>query len=327
MRVEMLNGYQSQNLMKIKVMSAALLGVLLLMALLVVVPMASADTGNDLAKALSNQRYYVSDGVKADSGFMGKNASVENDLKNAVSGLTGSKDTRVAIISNAIIPSQYGTGLAGAENYGNYLYNNILTNPQPAILIIGNPQANGISIISNKLTAAEKQEIIKNAANQAVSKNFTAGITYAAQQSADKIGSNATGGLLTTVGIVVVIVLIIAGGVAFALISTKKNWTQKVKGLEQLADQVSTKVLKVSDDVNFLPDADRSKMNADFGAATQNFSEANTRLRELQKASPVNLLLKGPDWQRKLDLTGAQFQQAGQSLDRVEQQVRSLPGF
>ena len=97
--------------------------------------------------------------------------------------------------------------------------------------------------------------------------------------------------------------------------------------MEQLADQVSSKVLKVSDDVNFLPDADREKTNADFGAATQNFSEANTRLRELQKVSPVTLLLKGPEYQRKLDLTGAQFQQASQGLDRVEQQVRSLPGF
>lgn len=323
----MLNGYRSQHLAKTKVLSAALLGILMLMALLVTVPAASADTGNDLAKALSNQRYYVSDGVKTNTTFMGKNGSIENDLKNAVSGLTGSKDTRIAVVSNAIIPSNYGTGLQGAEAYGNYLYNNILTNPQPAVLVIGNAEANGISIISNKLTAAEKQEIIKNAANQAVSKNFTAGVTYAAQQSADKIGSNATGGLLTTIGIVVVIVLIIAGGVAYALISTKKNWTQKVKGLEQLADQVSTKVLKVSDDVNFLPDADKTNINAEFGAATQNFSEANTRLRELQKASPVTLLLKGPDFQRKLDLTGAQFQQANQSLDRVEQQVRSLPGF
>jgi outer membrane murein-binding lipoprotein Lpp len=323
----MLNGYRSQNLVKTKVLGAALLSVLVLMAFLVSLPVASADTGNDLAKALSNQRYYVSDGVKTNTTFMGKNGSIENDLKNAVSGLTGDKDTRVAVVSNAIIPSQYGTGLAGAESYGNYLFNNILTNPKPAVIIIGNAEANGISIISDKLTAAEKQTIIKDAANVAVSKNFTAGVTYAAQQSADKIGSNATGGLLTTIGIVVVIVLIIAGGVAYALISTKKNWTAKVKGLEQLADQVSTKVLKVSDDVNFLPDADQTKINVEFGAATQNFSEANTRLRELQKASPVNLLLKGPDFNRKLDLTGAQFQQANQGLDRVEQQVRSLPGF
>lgn len=322
----MLNGYRSQNFVKIRVLSAALLSVMALLVLLVSVPLAKADTGNDLGRALSNQRFYVSDGVKADTSFMGKNTSVENDLKNTVNKLTGSKDTRIAIISNAIIPTQYGTGLAGAESYGNYLYNNILTNPKPAVLIMANAQANGISIISDKLTDAEKQTIIKNAANVAVSKNFTAGVTNAADQTADKISSNGTGGLLTTLAIVVVVILVIAGGAAYLLISTKKNWTQKVKGVEQLADQVSTQVLKVSDDVNFLPDADRAKMNADFGAATQNFSEANAGLRELQKVSPITLLLKGPDFQRKLDLTGAQFQQAGQGLARVEQQVRSLPG-
>ncbi|MBN9387058.1 MAG: hypothetical protein J0I20_03315 [Chloroflexi bacterium] len=323
----MLKRYSSQNFLKIKVVSIALLSIMAFMVLLVATPLAQADTGNDLAKALSNQKYYVSDGVKSNSGFMGKNSSIENDLKNEVSKLTGSKDTRIAVISNAIIPSNYGTGLSGAENYGNYLFNNILTNPQPAVLIIGNAEANGISIISSKLTAAEKQTIIKDAANVAVSKNYTAGIVYAADQAADKISANATGSLITTLVIVVVVVLLIGGAVAYVLISTKNNWTKKVKGVEQLADQVSTQVLKVSDDVNFLPDADRAKMNADFGAATQNFSEANTRLRELQKVSPVTLLLKGPEFQRKLDLTGAQFQQAQQGLNRVEQQVRSLPGF
>jgi outer membrane murein-binding lipoprotein Lpp len=323
----MLNRYRSQNFVKTRVLSAALLSVMALMVLLVSVPLAKADTGTDLARALSNQRYYVSDGVKSNTTFMGKNSSIESDLLSTVNKLTGSKDTRIAVISNAIIPTQYGTGLAGAESYGNYLYNNILTNPHPAVLIVANAEANGMSIISDKLSAAERQTIIKDAANVANSKNFSAAVTYAAEQSADKISSNATGGLLTTLGIVVVVILVIAGGVAYLLISTKRNWTQKVKGVEQLADQVSTKVLKVSDDVNFLPDADRAKMNADFGAATQNFSEANTRLRELQKVSPVTLLLKGPDFQRKLDLTGAQFQQASQSLDRVEQQVRSLPGF
>jgi hypothetical protein len=323
----MLNRYRSQNFLKIKGLSAALLSAVALLLLLVSVPLAKADTGDDLARGLANQHYYVADGVKSNQAFMGKNSSIENDLKNTVNKLKGDKDTRIAVLSNAIIPPQYGTGLAGAESYGNFLLSNILTNPKPAVLIMANAEVNGISIISDKLSSAEKQTIIKDAANVAISKNYTAGVTYAAEQAADKISANATGSLITTLVIVVVVLLVIAGGVAYLLITTKKNWTQKVAGVEKLADQVSTQVLKVSDDINFLPEASREKTNTDFGAATQNFSEANTRLRELQKVSPVTLLLKGPDYQRKLELTGAQFAQAGQALSRVEQQVRSLPGL
>lgn len=324
----MLNRYRSQNFLKIKGLRAALVSVVALLLLLVSVPLARADNPDNLAKGLANQHYYVDQEVKANSTFMGKNPNIENDVKNTVNKLTGSKDTRIAVFSNATFPAQFKTGsaLTATENYGNFLYNNILTNPKPAVLIMANPEANGIAIISDKLTEAERQAIIKDATNVAVSKNFGAGVTYAAEQAADKISSNAAGGLLTTLAIVVVILLVLAGGVAYLLISTKKNWTQKVKGVEQLADQVSGQVLKVSDEINFLPDASRDKANADFGAATQNFSEANAGLRELQKVSPVTLLLKGPEYQRKLDLTGAQFSQASQALSRVAQQVRSLPG-
>jgi outer membrane murein-binding lipoprotein Lpp len=329
MRVEMLNRYKSQSPVKVKGLRAVILSVLALLVLLVSVPLAKADTGDDLARGLANQRFYVSDAVKANTNFMGKNSNIESELRNAVSKLGGNKDTRIAVFTNGIIPPQYGTGLPGAESYGTFLYNSILTNPKPTVLIMGNAEANGISIISNKLTTAEKQEIIREAANVAISKNYTAAVIYAGEQAANKVTSNATGSLLTTIGTVVVVLLVIAGGVAYLLVSTKKKWTQKVKGLEQRADQVSDQVLKVSDEINFLPEASpsRDRTNAEFGAATQNFSEANTRLRELQKVSPVTLLLKGPDYRRKLDLTGAQFEQASQGLSRVEQQVRSLPGY
>jgi len=292
-----------------------------LMVLLVSVPLAKADTANDLAKGLQTQGYYVTDDVKADSTVKQKYPNIDQDVKNIVNKVKGKENVWIGVISNQILPAQQNT----TSSYANFLMG--FLNPKPDALILLNQQTKEVYVLSPKLTDAEASALVSENASTLNSQGTVGGLSVLSEKVADKISSNATGGLLTTIGIVVVVILLIGGGVAYLLISTKSNWTKKVKGVEQLADQVSTKVLKVSDDVNFLPDADRTKLNADFGAATQNFSEANAGLRELQKVSPVTLLLKGPDFQRKLDLTGAQFQQASQGLDRVEQQVRSLPGF
>lgn len=318
----MLKRYSSQNFLKIKVMSIALLSIMAMMVLLVATPLAKADTANDVAAGLQNNGYYVTNDVKSNTNISQKYPNLDSDVKNIVNKVKGKDDIRIAVVSNSILPSNANT----TQSYANFLQN-YLNSPKPDAVIVLNLQTNEVYVTSSKLTSSEITSITSATNSTFVAQGAVTGLSTLTDRLADKISSNATGGLLTTIGIIVVVVLIIGGVVAYLLISTKSNWTKKVKGVEQLADQVSTQVLKVSDDVNFLPDADKAKMNADFGAATQNFSEANTRLRELQKVSPVTLLLKGPEFQRKLDLTGAQFQQAQQSLNRVEQQVRSLPGF
>lgn len=317
----MLKRYSSQNFLKIKVVSIALLSIMAFMVLLVATPLAKADTANDVAKGLQNNGYYVTDTVKNDSVVKQKYPNLDSDVKNIVNRVKSKEDVRIAVVSNQILPSNANT----TQSYAAFLLN--FLSPKPDAIIVMNQQTSEVYVVSPKLTNAEISALTSSTNSTFIAQGTVTGLSTLADKVADKISSNATGGLLTTIGIIVVVVLIIGGVVAYVLISTRNNWTKKVKGVEQLADQVSTQVLKVSDDVNFLPDADRAKMNADFGAATQNFSEANTRLRELQKVSPVTLLLKGPEFQRKLDLTGAQFQQAQQGLNRVEQQVRSLPGF
>jgi hypothetical protein len=306
----------------------ALVGLLLLGF---IAPIARADDSSDVARNLINQKAYVTDAVKANTTFMAKNANIDQQLKDTVNKVKSKADTRIAVINNAIIPPQGGTT---TESYGNFLYG--LLN-KPAILIVVNADKQNVALISDQLSDSERQALIKDATPTFVT-NVTNGTVQLAEKAADKIASNAraaadkaasdkTAGTLTTVAVVVVVVLLIVGSVTFLLINTKKSWKQRVAGVEELANQVSTQVVKVSDDVNFLPDpALRAQMDTEFGAATRNFSEANTRLGELRSVSPVTLLLKGAEYNRKLNLTGAQFDEARRSLSRVEQQLqRSLP--
>jgi hypothetical protein len=306
-----------------KLSAAGILLALLLGAMAVMTaPAVQADTANDLARLLGTQRYYVTDAVKANTEIMAKNPNLESDIRNTVNRLKGDKDARIAVLSNAIIPSQYGTD---TQRYGDFLYG--FLNPKPEVLILVNAQTSIVSLISDKLSSAERQTIINDSRSTFNQSGLGAGATFVADKAIEKIQSNQSTGTFTTIGIVVVVLLLIAGAVAYMLITTRKNWTRKVAPVEELANKVSDQVVRVSDEVNFLPDANRASTDADFGAATRNFSDANSQLRELQKVSPVTLLLKGPEFERKLNLTGAQFEQARQALSRVEQQVKSLPGL
>lgn len=305
--------------------STLLAALLSLLMLVFMVPLASAQTqtsneADTLARALSNDRFYVSQGVKANSQFMQRNGNIEQQLRDTVNKLRGKEDTRIAVISNDVIPSRFS---GNTSSYAAFLYD-VLN--KPSVLIVGNAQNNSVELVSNKLSAAERTTIINEARNTAVSQSFTAGVVQVADRAVNKIESNATSGTLITVGIIVVVVLIIVGAVAFLLVSTKRSWERKVAQTNQLSSQVSDKVYNLSTDVELLPENIKPRVDADFGMATRNLSDAQAGLRELEKVSPVTLLLKGADYNRKLDMTNGQFQQALQALTRVEQQVRSLPG-
>ncbi len=310
---------------KKRLSSSTVAGIILIMLLsvmaLAATPAARADTGDDLVKALGTQRYYVSEGVKTNKTFMDKNPNLEQQLRDAVNRLKGDKDSRLAVISNAIVPTNFNNN---TEGYGNFLYGFL---NKPEVLVLVNAEREVVSLFSDKLTEAERRSITDEARSSFGTKGYAATTIQIADKAVEKIQSKQTSGTLTTAGIILVVLVVIAGGVAYMLITTKKNWKRKVTGVEELANQVSDQVVRVSDEVNFLPDAARANTDADFGFATRNFSDANSQLRELQKVSPVTLLLKGPDYERKLNLTGAQFEQARQALSKVEQQVKALPGL
>src|SRR5690348_5029134 len=111
---------------------AALLAVLMGFALLAFWgPVAKADTSDDLARALAGQKYYVSSDVKANTSFMARNGNIESSIKDEVNKVKGKADTRIAVISNAIIPTQYN---GNTDSYGNFLYNT-LSKPDVLILV------------------------------------------------------------------------------------------------------------------------------------------------------------------------------------------------
>jgi len=290
-----------------------------LLLLAFIAPIAKADTSDDVARNLVSQKYYVTQDVKANTTFMAKNSNIEQQVKDTVNKVKGKADTRIAVISNQIIPTKFNTN---TESYTDSLYG--LLN-KPSVLIVVNAQTSQVTLFSDELSASERDSLIADTKPTFVG-NVTNGTVQLAEKTADKIAGKNTASLLTTIAVVVIVILLIVGTAVFVLVNTKKSWKQRLSGLEQLANQVSDQVVKVSDDVNFLPDAARSQTTAEFGAATRNFSEANTRLSELQKVSSVTLLLKGADYSRKLDMTGAQFDEARRSLARIEQQMqRSLP--
>ena len=280
------------------------------------------DDPTALIKALESQRYYVANSVANDATFKKANPNIDSALRDAVNKQK-KQDVFIAIITNSSYPSNLGVKSDGA-----YINNilSFLNKPAPQALILINLQSKKITISAPKLNETELNTIINDATSDIAGKGTTVGAVNAVNNTGDKLSSNESGSFITTLVIILVVILVIVGAVSFLLINTRRSWKQKVDRVESLASHVSDQVVKVSDDINFLPDATRDRTNADFGVATQNFSEANTRLRELQTASPIALLLKGPDYQRKLDLTGAQFEQVRQALGRVAQETqRALP--
>lgn len=311
--------------------TALLLAALSLLLAVFAVPAASAQSteNSTIRTQLASAKFYVSNGVKqqlqSNADFGNRNQNLESNIQNVVNKYAGRGDVRIAVIDTALLNANGGN----LERFANTLYSEALS-AKPVALILINGQSRDIFIVSNKLSDSEVREIVNGPARQAfVSNNnsITPAADAAAKGVVDKISSNsATGTIITVVVIAIVIALIV--GIVFAVYtSTKKRWATQIANLQQIAAQVSDKVVNLSTEVELLPENVRSRGQKDFGEATSNYSEANERLRELEGVKPTTLLLKGADYNRKLNMTTAQFEQLRQSLTRLEQNVnRTLPG-
>jgi hypothetical protein len=310
-------------------MLLALLGLLLTAF---VMPIARADDGNALVKGLTSDGFYISEDVrnelKRSGSDLAKNSpNLESDVRNAVSKVKGKNDIRVAVVSNAItVPAEYKNGSQiNGQAYASFLLN-FMSNPKPDAVVFVNAEERKVYLVSNSLSDAERKAITDGVVSTFASKGIGEGTALTIQQASDKLSGNATGGLIGTIATVVVILLVLGGAGAYMWFSTKKTWKDKVGAVQRLASQVSDQVVRISDEVNFLPEAAQVRSSTDFGSATQNFSDANASLRELETVSPITLLLKGAEYERKLNLTRSQFEQTGHALNRVEQMVgRTLP--
>jgi predicted PurR-regulated permease PerM len=323
------NRVSKRKLLKNRSITALILGLLSLFVAGFLAPVVSAQSAeaNDLSRALINERFYVSNSVKnrlkTDSAFAARNPDLEQKVKDTVNKFKSRGDARVAVIANDVIPATLG---GNTQRYGESVYDFIGSKPDALVMV--NAQTSDYLLVSSKLSPSDRDKIINEVRPTFASKGIGAGIDETIDKALSKIAGNATTGLITTIVIVAVIILLFIGIIVATITSTKKRWAQQVANLQQLANQVSDKVVGISDNISFLPDNIRHQADAEFGEATRNFSDANAKLRELEGATPVQLLLKGADFNRQLNLTGAQFEQLRQSLTRIEQQVnRQLPGL
>lgn len=323
------NRVSKRKLLKNRSISALILGLLSLFVAGFLAPVVSAQSAeaNDLSRALINDRYYVSNTVKnklkTDAAFAAKHPDLEAKVKDAVNKYKGRGDARAAVIGTDVIPANLGSN---TQRYAEFLYDFIGSKPDALVMV--NAQTSEYFIVSSKLSSSDRSKIVDEVRPTFASKGIGAGVDEAIDKTLSKIAGNATAGFITTIVIVAVIVLLIIGIIVATITSTKKRWAQQVANLQQLANQVSDKVVAISDNISFLPDNIRHQADADFGEATRNFSDANAKLRELEGASSVQLLLQGADFNRRLNLTGAQFEQLRQSLTSIEQKVnRQLPGL
>jgi len=308
---------------------AVISSILLLLTLLLFISPAAAqtstqttDTPQDIARSLGSQGYYVSQAVQSriKSGEI-KEADLEKSLAQITKDFKDKKhDTRIVVLSNELLSKVTVPGANTVAGYAGYLQG-FLNNPKPEVVVVVNAASDQLGLAAEGLSAAENTEAAKAAASTFASKGFAQGSKLAAQTAIDKIDGKATGGLVTTLVIILLIVLVVGGFLAFRYISTRDSWKKQLSELQGLAGQVSNQVLKLSDTIEYLPDAVRTNTRSLFGQASTVFSNANTSMHELQKANPWSLMFKGGEYQRQLQMTASQFQTSRNTLAQVQQTV------
>lgn len=285
--------------------------------LLMALPVA-ADNAGDVEKGLINQGYYIS--TVAKTKLVNPTASATT-LKDTVSKLKNEKHLgALAILDNATIATNISSGdpVAFADYLRNYL------NPKVDIVVVVNGDQQKVGLSAKNLTPAEDTAITDAARSTFTAGNFAEGTQQIALAAADKISSKQTSQTLTTVGIVVVVILLIAGGLTYLLISTKNSWNKQLRSLQDLNSRVSDLVVRVSEGIDYLPDATREQVRSNFGRATANMSEAQANMRTLEKASAIQLVFSGGKFRQQLNNTGSELQGSYNTLQQLERSVEKI---
>lgn len=299
------------------------------------------ETPGDIIKGLGTPgSAYVSDSVKQamSRGAIKNEPNLQNDIATTAKNLTDKKhDTRIAVVGhdllcNAAIAAKVTSASFTAcqtsndnfaDDYAKFLQANYLSNPKPQIVVVVDAAKNKVGSWSNELTLPELQAINTEALSTFNTKGFAAGASLVAEKIADKISSNATGQLISTVLIVLAVILVVGGILAFMYFNTRKSWKQQIAQIQGLAGQVSNQVLNLSDTIEYLPDAVKSNARNIFSQASSTFSNANTSLRQLEGASPWAVMFGGGKYKRQMQMTSSQFETSRNALAQVQQTVDS----
>ncbi|NWJ94342.1 MAG: hypothetical protein HXX20_01020 [Chloroflexi bacterium] len=288
-----------------------------------------ADGPADVVKNLGTQGYYVSLAVKAN---ITNESNLEKDVAATVKKLKDNKhDTRIAVLGNVILMAAKESQGGNPIEYANFLQG-YLSSPKPESVVVVDANKKSVGLSSDKLTAAESQQVINDSLSTFNTKGFAAGAALVAENAAAKIDSKAKAvadkadsdkksSMITTLLIVLVVIAVIGGGLAFMYFNTRSWLKQRVAELQGLAGQVSNQVLTLSETIAYLPDAVRSNTNNIFTQASSSFSNANTSLRQLEKANPWAVIFQRGKYANQFDMTANQLQTSRNAMVQVQQTV------
>lgn len=275
-----------------------------------------SDTPDDIVKNLGSKGYYVSQAVKTNVNEPG----LESKIADTVSKLKGKQDTRIAVLGNTILTQAPQSKGGNPADYAGFLQG-YLSSPKPDVVVVVDANKKAVGLGTDKLSAAERQEVINESLSTFNTKGFGEGASMVAQKAADKISSKETSGTLTTVAIVVAILALIGGFLAYRYFTARSYWNKRVAELQGLAGQVSNMVLDLSPKIDYLSDRVREQARGLFGQASSTFSNANTSLRQLEKPNTWALMFKGGEYEKQYQMTASQLQTTRNALTQVQTTV------
>lgn len=278
---------------------------------------ASADNSATAEATLLRQGWYES--TVAQAKLKNSDPNAAKTLQDTVNQLKSKKHPGlVAILDNTTIPAAYSDANAYAAHLLSY------ANPKVDIVVIVNGDKSQVGLATVKLSQSEQTAIRDARLSTFTANHFGLGVQQVALDAENKIASQETSSLITTIVIVLVVLAVVAGAIIFFYISTKNNWQRQLESLRALNSKVTDLVVKIGDGVDYLPDQTRDQAKSSFGQATANMSNAQAGVRELEKATPFQLMFGGGKYRQELNATEQQLQSSYNLLTQLDRSIEKV---
>ena len=283
-------------------------------------PRAQAATKADVIAALSSQGYYASNLIKSNTGTAIDVKAVQSTLASAVSdgGRHGSP-TKIALLDGSIVGAQNSAALG---SYAETLFTQLNMPKDTGVLVVVQFSPNFVYIAAPKLTDANKQAAI-NAGRGSLANDPAKGASDIARSAfgqIDTIKTTETGGTVTLVILILAVIVAVAVVVVVGRIAMHRSRLGKLK---TQVSGIDTMVLDLSEDVDYLPDTVRDRAKSDFLTGSSATYKMNEQVRELQAATPIDLLFKNGAINQKFGALEQELQASQGALNNVKQLVQA----
>jgi hypothetical protein len=289
---------------------------------------ASADTSTDLLNAVKSKGWYISDAAKTKLG-----TQAEATIANAAAQKAKNAPGVIVLADTNTLPKEC-TGLANNECAKFILSSNPTANFAIIADVTKQPKPQG-GLFSVKLSDADVSEVLKSVgdiwsgdipanieklANAATAKildnNKASASADVAKINQDKKNQEQSS-FVTTLIVLAVAVLAIAGAFAFLIITTKSIWRKKVEELQKSANEVSDMVYNLSTEVEYLPDGEKQKAQDTFNQGAMQVTTANDAAAEIKAASTISLVFKWGQYNTK-------YQDALKKMESIRETLQSV---